>query len=309
MRQCFNCDRALPEGAQFCPNCGNGAPVAAPALCVRCERPLPKAAHFCPACGLPVPRPRSSGGALPITVITQEDIQLGFGRAFEAYFAEEYPALAIERVRRHLRHSPFQKILTNKFKQLQRDTLFMQDQGQSAASQWAYLAYAFYELLDFFVVRFGGELTGDPLPEAILQHQGKTRQTVDRIRLIFDYLQLEDTDEKVYTDFVREMPPAKLRNATHSFLFPPKNERILFISDQSTFGSLREGYAMTEAAIYWKAHFERPAHVRYDNLRAVRRQEKWITINGLFFNVNPRLNLRMLKLLRKLQFIYNPAIA
>ena len=308
MQPCFKCDQLLPEDAQFCPNCGNSAPVPVDPDCPRCDNPLPPGAKFCPACGLPVAPPERPKGALPVSVITEREVRDGFAQAFQHYFGEEYPKLPIERVRERLAASPFQKVLDNKLAQLQRDTLFMLDREQPPAAQWSYLAYAFYDLLDYFTIRYCQDLTGDPLPEAILKYQNKTRREINLFQLIFDYLELETTDRRVYTDFIRDMPKEKLRNASHSFLFPPKDERILFISDQSTFGSLREGYAMTEAAIYWKAHFEKPAHVRFDNLREIKRQEKWITINGLYFNVSPALNLRMLKLLRKLQFLYNPAL-
>ena len=308
MRSCFKCDQALPESAQFCPNCGNSAPVPAEARCARCSEPVPASAKFCPHCGLPQTPPERPSGALPVTVITEREVRDGFAQAFQHYFTEEYPALDIDRVRERLAASSFQPVLDNKLTQLQRDTLFMQDQGRRNDAQWSYLAYAFYDLLDYFTIRFCQDLTGDPLPEEILKYQNKTRRDINLFQLIFDYLELEHTDRRVYTDFVRDMPKEKLRNASHSFLFPPKDERILFVSDQSTFGSLREGYAMTEAAIYWKAHFEKAAHVRYDNLREIKRQEKWITINGLYFNVSPALNLRMLKLLRKLQFLYNPGL-
>ncbi|MFK7933873.1 MAG: hypothetical protein AB8G22_10205 [Saprospiraceae bacterium] len=121
--------------------------------------------------------------------------------------------------------------------------------------------------------------------------------------MVFDYLDFQSEKETVYTDFL-SMPLDKLRNAGKSFLHPQKDEKILFICDQTLFGSVKEGFAMTEAAIYWKAQFQKAQAVRYRDLQTIERQKDWININEQFFNINPSLNLKMLKLLKKLQALH-----
>jgi len=106
--------------------------------------------------------------------------------------------------------------------------------------------------------------------------------------------------EVVYTDFL-VMPMEKLKNASKSFLFPAPKEKILLICDQSLFGSCKEGFAITERALYWKAHLEKPQQLNFENIMQVEKSKEWITLNGFFFNVNPRLNLKMMKLIKKIK--------
>ena len=96
------------------------------------------------------------------------------------------------------------------------------------------------------------------------------------------------------------MPVEKVKNAGKFFLFPEIEERILFICDQSAFGSCKEGFAMTDKALYWKAYLEKAKVVHYDNIRILEKAKNWITINGFFFNVNQGINVKLLKLLRKI---------
>ncbi|MCB0641187.1 MAG: hypothetical protein KDC44_06085, partial [Phaeodactylibacter sp.] len=124
--------------------------------------------------------------------------------------------------------------------------------------------------------------------------------TVDLFQMCMDYLAFEqEPEESVFFNFL-QMPVEKLRNAGKSFFFPEKDERIYFLCDQSLLGSLKEGYAMTEKAIYWKAPFEKPRKVLYSNLHNVVREKDWIRINDLFFNATLTLNVRMMKLLKKI---------
>ena len=58
---------------------------------------------------------------------------------------------------------------------------------------------------------------------------------------------------------------------------------------------------MTERAIYWRAHLEKARQVPYSNLRTIDRKKDWITINDHFFNVKESINLKMLKLLKKIK--------
>ena len=137
MRQCFHCDQPLPEGAVFCPACGNGAPVPAPTPCVHCATPIPDGARFCPGCGRPTVPPKRPEGALPITVITERDIRVAFDRAFATYLQEDYPKLDPAPFYARLESSDFRRVRDTKLTQLQRDTLFMQDRAHRTEAQWS----------------------------------------------------------------------------------------------------------------------------------------------------------------------------
>ncbi|MBK9014898.1 MAG: hypothetical protein IPM82_12930 [Saprospiraceae bacterium] len=50
--------------------------------------------------------------------------------------------------------------------------------------------------------------------------------------------------------------------------------------------------------------FEKKQRVYYKNLEEIKRQEDWITINGIFFNGSKTLNLKLLRLLKKLRELY-----
>ena len=156
------------------------------------------------------------------------------------------------------------------------------------------------ELLDYFLIRHCQDLNPLPLPEAILRYQDATWPSVNLFQMVLDYLDFAHEKETVYTDFLI-MPVEKLKNASKSFLFPAQKEKILLICDQSLFGSCKDGFALTEDALYWKAQLEKPQRVAYRDLREVKPTKEWLTINSFFFNVNPGFNLKMMKLLKKIK--------
>jgi hypothetical protein len=92
-----------------------------------------------------------------------------------------------------------------------------------------------------------------------------------------------------------------LANACKHYLFADRKEKVYFIGDLSLKGNCKEGFAMTDRAIYWRAPFDKARKVTYESLRQVRREKDWITIEGHFFTSNPGLNLKLYKLLKKLR--------
>ena len=158
------------------------------------------------------------------------------------------------------------------------------------------------DLLDFFLIRFCGDINRIDLPEEILKYQGLDRKDIDFREMILDYLQLEELGEIYYVDFLR-MPLEKLKAAGKSFLFPEPDEKILLIADQSLTGNCRFGFAFTEKALYWRAHMQKPRMSAYSDLRTITPQEDWININGHFFNGGTTLNRRMSMLLRRIQLL------
>ena len=97
------------------------------------------------------------------------------------------------------------------------------------------------------------------------------------------------------------MPLRKLQNASRNFLFPAKEEKVLLIADQTVFSTCREGFALTEDALYWKSHFKEAQKVFYHQIETVKKEKDWLLINDIFFNVNPTVNGKMVFLLNKLK--------
>jgi len=161
----------------------------------------------------------------------------------------------------------------------------------------------FDQILDHFIILEAKDLIDIPLKEEILSYNELKHGEFDLQKMILDFLDFENEDETYYIDFII-MPVKKLKNASQAFLFPEKDEKIMLIADQTVFGSCKEGFALTEKGIYWKAHFEKAQQVLYKNLHTIKKEKDWISINGLFFNVNPSINLKMLKLLKKLETVY-----
>ena len=57
---------------------------------------------------------------------------------------------------------------------------------------------------------------------------------------------------------------------------------------------------MTNEAIFWKMPLENKQRVFYKKLKDVKREEDWISINGIFFNAGTTLNLKLIRLLKRL---------
>jgi len=156
------------------------------------------------------------------------------------------------------------------------------------------------DLLDAFIVIYAEPLHKIKLPPAILNYNNFQNGSPDLRKMIFDFLDFDTKKDKVFIDD-QPFPERKLENAKSSFLFCGKDEKLFFFSDQTVFGFCREGFAMTDQALYWKAHFNEAGKVFYTELDAIVRDSEWITINGRFFNVNMAMNYKMALLLKKIK--------
>jgi len=279
-----------------CPNCGSENELHAPA---------------CDNCGLVFQPKRSSGPPPPPpkeqlnqlfeeskTESLEQVIADRFSLAFERRLKEEHsPALHGAYIDRFYK-SDFRSSVDFRIQQLAEEAQ-RQPEGEQ---RFAFATAAFEDLLDYFLIRYCADLNETAFPEKILQYQGRSIEQIDLGRMVLDYLDFDNEDETVYLDLIT-MPANKLKNAAQNFLFPQKGEHIYFICDLSTFGACKDGFAMTRDCIYWKLPLEKKQRVYYKNLEEVRRQEDWITINGIFFNANKSLNLKLLRLLKKLKEI------
>lgn len=161
----------------------------------------------------------------------------------------------------------------------------------------------FESLLDRFTRIHTKELN-DWQPPDVSQWELITKEDLDVEKMIYEYLDIPSEDEKHYLNFIN-VPLPKLKNAHKSFLFAAKSERLLVLSDQTIFGSCKEGYALTNKGIYWKAFFNHPNRFFFEELYDVRKEQDWININGQYFHVNEKMNFKLLKLLKKLRAIYS----
>ena len=154
--------------------------------------------------------------------------------------------------------------------------------------------------IDFFIIVYCQPLHKMNLPSAILRYEKVDEKTLDLKEMILAFLDFDNEKDKIYKDIVA-IPSSKMRNAKEAFLFSQHEENIIFLSDQTVFGSCKEGFAMTDKAIYWKAHFNEASKVAYKDLERIKKEGEWITINDYFFNVNKVMNYKMMKLLQKLR--------
>jgi hypothetical protein len=159
---------------------------------------------------------------------------------------------------------------------------------------------AFEGLLDYFIISFCPDLHDFVLPEEILRYEQARPGRTDLGQLITDYTALDRETETVYFDFIA-MPHEYLANACKQFLFAQRKEKVFFIGDLSIKGHCKDGFAMTDRALYWRMPFDKAHSVQYADIQEVKREKDWLLINGQFFTVNPRLNLKMYKLLKKLK--------
>lgn len=160
----------------------------------------------------------------------------------------------------------------------------------------------FEALLDRFITTHTRELNNWQPPD-VTRWELVKKEDLDVEKMISDYLDIADDDSKHYINFI-SVPLPKLKNAHKSFLFAEKTERLLVLSDQTIFGSCKEGYAITNKGLYWKAFFNTPNRYFFEEFYDIRKEQDWININGQYFHVNPKMNYKLLKLLKKLRAVY-----
>ena len=156
------------------------------------------------------------------------------------------------------------------------------------------------DLIEYFIVETAATVHEKYFPQRLLRYQGVDWTRVDLFRLVMDYLDFDDVDDIVYTDFV-STPPKVLKNAAANFLHATRDERVLFICDQSLFGNGKTGFALTDAALYWKNVLQPAGVVTYTTVRTVEVAPGHLQLDGQYFDAGRRLNLRVALLLDKLR--------
>jgi hypothetical protein len=205
--------------------------------------------------------------------------------------------------------SRFREIYGLRAEQISEDVLLQWERfgSEALAEIDKRLGTAFEGLLDFFIIQYCPDLNGMLLPSAILKYEKAIPGKTDLWQMMQDFLDFEHEQEVFYFDFIT-MKPELLGNACKSFLFAERSERVFFICDLSLKSNCKEGFAMTNKGLYWRAPFDRPRRVWYHEIGTVKKEKEWLTLNGHFFTANPTLNLKLCKLMKKLRG-WRPAAA
>lgn len=273
-------------------------------LCSNCQSTMPLQARFCSNCGTK---------QLDIKEAPVEKILFDINQAIAKQFTEQF-FLALKRRIQNEHHgqhfqafservyeSGFRDTIARKADELQDHIDTKKKQGQADYRQINQAAELIMEdLLDFFIIRFCPDLTDIDLPETILKHQYSNTSKSNLQTLLKDYLDLDNEKERIYRDLLN-MPVEPLKNAGKAFLHPAKDEKIFFICDSSPLGNGKEGFAMTDRSLYWRAPFQKGKSINYQSIHQLIQEKDWVMINDQFFNINPTLNLKLLKLLKKIQ--------
>lgn len=273
--------------------------------CPQCGTQLPREARFCFQCGAPQPEPVRTASGNGETINWSEPLSGQFNEYFlqqlRQYVTEFFGPDVVNTFTERLYESGFRDVVYRRLDQLaQRLAKARLGMSWNRRHSERELEGTCYDLFEFFLVHHCSDLSPVHFPESILSHQEESWAGADLFQLVLDYLDFGTEPLQVYTDFIL-MPKDKLRNAARSFLFPDKEERILLICDQTLLGSFKAGFALTDAALYWKPNLQEPQVLHFQSLRQLENKRSYLLLNGHFFDVNPEFNLKMLLLLHKLR--------
>jgi hypothetical protein len=270
--------------------------------CPQCQTSLTLSARFCSNCGAPQAAALAAGSSDTFDWNDKQVMQAfkRFKQRLEERVGAEQSAKRITDFQERLYQDNYRETVDRRLKQWAEQIPQEKDEKTKALRQ---LKYLIDDLLDVFFVLHTADLNSVAIPETVLAYHSRSLEQIDLSVMASHFLQFEDTDERVYTDFLR-MPVKKIRNAGKAFLFPEREEKIWFVCDQSIFGNAKEGFAMTDKALYWKSGLQPPQRVFYHKIFSLRKEKEWLLINELYFNSGESLNTRMIWLLRRLARLF-----
>ncbi len=308
MHLCTNCAAEIIPGAKFCHRCGEKF-LEKTKPCPACHAHSPLASVFCHHCGFHFEqKSRKPSAYEPVYPLDfdpdtlTEQVKALFFNSLRRRVEEEHDAARYSDYVERFYQSRFREIYSVRAEQIAEDVLIQWERfGTEALPDIdRRLDTAFDGLLDYFIIQFCPDLNGVMLPPSILKYEKVQAGKTDLREMIWDFLDFEREEELFYFDFI-SMPPELLANVCKQFLFADRKEKVWFICDLSLKGNCKEGFAMTDRGLYWRAPFDKPRRVLYNELRDIKKEKKWMTVNGYFFNANPSLNLKLCKLLKKLR--------
>ncbi len=275
--------------------------------CPQCQIALPDEARFCMNCGA---RQVVVAGTLPPEQLdwNGEVEHQAFDRLMSRLRSRveaEQDATKVPTYQERLYSSGYRETVQRRLTQWVEEWRSKTPEEKAGAPEA--LRYLLDDLLDFFFIIHCADLNTVALPEVMLSYQRRPLSEIDAAKMAMDFLDFEREEERVYTNFI-ELPVKKIRNAGKYFLFPEREERIWFICDQSLLGNARKGFAMTEKALYWKSGLQGAQRVYYHKLFSLKREQEWLLINDLYFNATPSLNTKMIWLLRRLARLHQAVL-
>ena len=308
MRVCPNCASEVIAGAKYCHRCGDRV-VDRSKSCPVCTETNPVSSVFCHHCGYHFDgASKTENTYQPVypfvfeeDTMTEQVRQLFF-KAMRARVEEEHEIDQYSDYVERFYQSRFHEIYTVRASQIANEVWVQWDRfGQEALPEIdRRVMQAFEGLLDYFIIQFCPDLSKMVLPEAILKYEKGIKDQTDLWPMMQDYLGFDREDEQFYFDLI-SMNSDLLENACKNFLKAPKEDRILVVGDLSLKGNCKEGFALTEKAVYWKNAFGKARSAKFTELRHLKFGKDWILINGFFFTVNPNFNLKFYKLLKKIR--------
>ncbi len=158
-------------------------------------------------------------------------------------------------------------------------------------------------LVDYFIYSYCHDLSDIYPSQIILRYADAKPTDIKNSAFFYDFLQLKDEKIVVYRDFI-SMPQEKLKNTFQSYLFTEREEMVYFICDLSITGNGKEGFAISNKRLYWRMSLGKSHSVSFDNINSIKHREEWLEVNGLFFNINKSLNMKVLRMLKKIKMIY-----
>lgn len=308
MQHCSKCSADIIPGAKFCHRCGDRLKAQTKA-CPACREVNPVNSVFCHHCGyhFETQELHTESGYQPRypldfnpAVITEQVKALFFKRLRTRVEEEHDLAYYSDYVERFYQ-SKFKDIYPLRSQQIAEDVMLQWNRfGREALRDIdRRLDDAFEGLLDYFVIQFCPDLNPIILPDAILKYERASPDRTDIGVMIADFLDFGREEEVFYLDFIA-MPKDYLMNACKSYLFAEPKEKVYFLCDLSLKGNCKEGFAMTDRALYWRAPFDKSRRVAYSEISELKNGREWLLINGHFFTANRSLNLKLYKLLKKL---------
>ncbi len=309
MKHCKGCHSSLYPEAQFCHNCGKQTD-SVKIICRECNNINPEASRFCYRCGSPVditysPNPNIS----PVFGLDFTDIQTVPQQIIEAFrlslsLAMEYEncqhkeALYLDAykesnfVQSYLEEASIQ--MTQEFEEL------FDERGKSAFGIIEKrVDQQFARLFECFYINYCNNIIPFSLPQKILNYQGINIRSNNLGMMISDYL---DVDVKLtyYTKAI-EIPLEILKNSRTTFFKAPAGETPLYMADQSLLLNGKEGFILTNKAVYWKSCFHKSAFFSYKKIDNIHYFSDRIELNGIYMNVSPEFNYRLYRLLVRLK--------
>jgi hypothetical protein len=308
MIPCPNCAVELIHGATFCHRCGDKV-VERTKNCPKCRENNPVASVFCHHCGFHFEgRDGRKMGAYKVRFVlsfdrqdTTDQLRGLFFRSLRQRVQEEFPHLRYSDFVERFYQSRFRETCLNRLGELNSCVRRWWDtRGQQALADIdALLEESFDQLMTYFIIQYCPDLTSLALPEAILKYDRPGTQPTDLRDMIQDYLCLEHEPVRTCTD-LKALTELQLEYAAKTFLKATPSERVLVLCDLSAKGNLRDAFALTDRALYWKTPLDKPRYTPYAEIRALQKKSDHLTINGYFFSSTPSLDLKMYKLLKKL---------